>query len=202
MMNNNDLITKSIQDSIDIKKLVANECINDIERCGNILSDVYKNGKKVLFCGNGGSAADAQHIATELVIRYRSTVERRSLPAIALTTDSSMATAGGNDFGFENTFARMVEGLGNTGDVLVGISTSGNSVNVINAVKMAKSKGVHTIGLLGNNGGHLLELTDANVVVPSVVTARIQECHIMIGHIWCEMIEMALFPEFFSKDDK
>lgn len=197
-MKYSEFIKSSIEESIQTKQSVIEHCIGDINRCGNLLIETYKQGNKVLFCGNGGSAADAQHIATELVIRYRSSVPRKSLPAFAITTDSSMTTAGGNDFGYEHTFARIVEGLGNKGDVLVGISTSGNSQNVLNAFTMAKSKDMKTIALLGNNGGKMLTECDAYVVVPSTVTARIQESHILIGHIWCEMIEQGIFPEFFT----
>ncbi len=145
-----------------------------------------------MLCGNGGSAADSQHIAAELVVRLRSSVERRAIGAMALTVDSSILTAGGNDYGFENVFSRQVEAYGREGDVLIAISTSGNSENVIAAVEQANEDDIHTIGLLGGDGGELKDLVDDFVLVPSDVTARIQECHILIGHIWCEMIEEAV----------
>ncbi len=146
-----------------------------------------------MLCGNGGSAADCQHIATEFVIRLSHDIERPSMPAIALTTDSSNLTAGGNDIGFENVFARSVEGLGNKGDVLIAISTSGNSKNIIKAIEKAKSKGISTIGLLGGNGGAVKDLTDINVIIPSSNVQRIQEGHITAAHIICEIVERELY---------
>ncbi|MGC8731555.1 MAG: D-sedoheptulose 7-phosphate isomerase [Halothiobacillaceae bacterium] len=153
-----------------------------------LLTNLQVQGK-LLLCGNGGSAADAQHIAAELVGRFAHT--RRGLPAIALTTDSSALTSIGNDFGFDHVFARQVEALAREGDILIGISTSGNSRNVIEAVKVARKLGVTTIGLLGGSGGVLKELVDHVLIVPSHDTPRIQECHILIGHIWCAMIDEA-----------
>jgi D-sedoheptulose 7-phosphate isomerase len=188
-----------IQQSIDTKQKLIESCIPDIEKCGLKLAEVVKNGGKILFCGNGGSAADAQHIAAELVIRYRSSVNRSAIPAMALTVDPSIMTAGGNDIGFENIFAREVEAYGKDGDAFVGISTSGNSENVIRAIQQAKKQGVSTIGLLGAGGGKIAPECDLSVVVPSNITARIQESHIVIGHIWCEIIEEELFPELFKK---
>ena len=161
----------------------------EIESLGNLLLERLAAGGKVLLCGNGGSAADAQHIAAELVCRFETA--RRGLPAIALTTDTSALTAIGNDFGFERLFARQVEALGQTGDVLIAISTSGNSANVIAAVKTARDMGLTSIALLGGNGGSLSGLADHALVVPASLTARIQECHILVGHIWCAMIDAA-----------
>jgi len=161
----------------------------DIERLGTLLAERLRAGGKVLLCGNGGSAADAQHIAAELVCRFET--GRRGLPAIALTTDTSALTAIGNDFGFERLFARQVEALGQAGDVLVAISTSGNSANVVAAVKVAREMGLTSIGLLGGNGGSLARLVDHPLIAPSSLTARIQECHILIGHIWCAQIDAA-----------
>lgn len=161
----------------------------DIENLGNLLVGQLGAGNKVLLCGNGGSAADAQHIAAELVCRFETT--RRGLPAIALTTDTSALTAIGNDLGFDRLFSRQVEALGSEGDVLIAFSTSGNSGNVIAAILAAKGKGMVTIGLLGGDGGKLKNLVDHALVVPSTVTARIQECHILVGHIWCGMIDTA-----------
>lgn len=163
--------------------------VDKIEQIGNRLVDTLKAGGKVLLCGNGGSAADAQHIAAELVGRYKTA--RSGLPALALTTDTSALTAIANDFGYEQVFARQVEGLARPGDVLIGISTSGNSANVLKAVEKAKAMGVYTIGLLGGSGGALATATDQAMVVPSPDTPRIQECHILLGHIWCQMIDDA-----------
>ncbi len=191
-------ISTIIRESIATKEQLIADCLNEIEQCGELLANVCKNGGKMLFCGNGGSAADSQHLAAEMVIRLRGNINRAAIPAIALTVDPSIMTAGGNDIGFENIFARCVEAYGRPGDALIGISTSGNSENVLRAIHQAKKQGVLTIGLLGAGGGKILAECDASVVVPSKVTARVQESHILIGHIWCEMIEENLFPELFS----
>ncbi|MFM8280069.1 MAG: SIS domain-containing protein [Bacteroidota bacterium] len=188
-------IKRTIEESIATKQALLAKQSEEIERIGSLLAEKLKAGGKIMFCGNGGSAADSQHLAAELVIRLRSSVNRAAIPAIALTVDPSIMTAGGNDFGFEHVFARCVEAYGKPGDVLIGISTSGNSLNVKLAMDMAKSKGVLCIGLLGGKGGFLLGECDDAVLVPSDITARIQESHIMIGHIWCEMIEEILFPD-------
>jgi len=158
------------------------------EACQMVVSAIA-SGKKVLLCGNGGSAADAQHMAAEFTGRF--VKERRSLPAIALTTDTSALTAIGNDYGFERIFARQVEGLANVGDVVIGISTSGNSANIINALTAGKKAGCNTIGFSGRDGGEMNQLCDINIVVPSDVTARIQEMHILIGHIICSALDDA-----------
>lgn len=200
MKDFNELIHHSISQSIEVKEKLLRECAGDIEAIGKMLAESLSNKGKILFCGNGGSAADSQHLAAELVIRLRSSVNRPALAAIALTVDPSVMTAGGNDIGFDNVFARSVEALGRPGDVLIGISTSGNSENVLRAVNQAKSMGIKTVGLLGAGGGKILDVCDMSVTVPSKVTARIQESHILIGHIWCEMIEEILFPEFFAKN--
>ena len=147
-------------------------------------------GHKILLCGNGGSAADAQHIAAELVGRF--VHDRKALPAIALTTDSSALTAIGNDYGFDDIFSRQVAGLAAAGDVLIAISTSGNSANILAACAAAQEAGCHVIGLSGKGGGALHGVVDVSVVVPSDVTARIQECHILVGHLLCEGIERGL----------
>lgn len=160
-----------------------------IEAVGAAAVDTLRAGGKLLLCGNGGSAADAQHIAAELVGRYMRA--RAGLPAIALTTDSSALTAIANDFGYEQVFARQVQALARAGDLLVAISTSGNSPNVIQAVHQARAMGVRTVGLLGGQGGALRDMVDLAVVVPSDETPRIQECHILLGHIWCQMIDDA-----------
>lgn len=191
-----DTIARShLEQSIATKQRLLATAIADIVRAGERIAEVLASGGKVLLCGNGGSAADAQHIAAELVIRYRSQVERPALPAIALTTDPSVMTAGGNDIGFENVFARSVEALARSGDVLIAISTSGRSENVRRAATVARQRGVVVIGLLGGDGGTIASLCDDAVVVPSTVTAHIQECHITIAHIWCSIIEARLFPD-------
>lgn len=192
-------VGKRIERSIETKKKVIEQISDKISSVGQILAEGLKSGHKILLCGNGGSAADSQHIAAELVIRFRGSVKRKALPAIALTVDPSIMTAGGNDIGFENVFAREVEAYGKDGDILIGISTSGNSPNVFNAIKTANSLGLITIGLLGGDGGMIAPICRYTVIVPETETALIQECHIMIGHIWCEIIEEYLFPELFQK---
>jgi D-sedoheptulose 7-phosphate isomerase len=193
-----NLITSSIRDSIATKERLLAECAEAIGTAGNLLASTLKKGGKILLCGNGGSAADAQHIAAELVIRYRSGVNRPALPALALTVDPSMLTAGANDLGYDAVFARGVEALGREGDALIAITTSGNSPSVLRAAEAAKAQGMSVVGLLGCGGGKMLPFCDVAVIVPSSVTARIQESHILVGHIWCEIIEETLFPELFS----
>ena len=192
-----DRIADIIGESIHTKQRLAADCADDIRRCGELLCATAERRGIIMFCGNGGSAADSQHLAAELVIRLRGNINRAAIPALALSVDPSIMTAGGNDFGFDNVFARGVEAYGSSGSALVAISTSGTSRNVVRAVEQARSQGVVTVGLLGNGGGALADMCDASVIVPSTITARIQESHILIGHIWCEMIEERLFPEMF-----
>jgi D-sedoheptulose 7-phosphate isomerase len=191
-------IAKRIERSINVKRKIIETLTEKIILTGEVLARQLQEGKKVLLCGNGGSAADSQHIAAELVIRFRSQINRKALPAIALTVDPSIMTAGGNDFGFEYVFARQVEAYGNGGDVLIGISTSGKSPNVLRAVETANTLNMITIGLLGCDGGPIAEKCSYAVIIPEYETALIQESHIMIGHIWCEIIEELLFPELFK----
>ena len=192
-MNKEKFITESLKESSETKLKIEQGCKEDILKAVNILSEVYGNGNKLLLCGNGGSAADCQHIATELMIRLSHHIQRPALPAIALTTDTSNLTAGGNDIGFENIFARNVEGLGNKGDALIAISTSGNSGNIIKAVEMAHKKGMKIIGLLGGDGGKLKPIVDLPIVIPSSNVQRIQEGHITVAHIICELVEDNLY---------
>jgi D-sedoheptulose 7-phosphate isomerase len=152
-----------------------------------LVVETLKNGNKVLLCGNGGSAADAQHIAAELVGRYKS--NRRGFPAIALTTDSSILTSIGNDYGYDKIFDRQVEALANKGDLIIGISTSGNSQNIVNALKLGKELDCKTLGFSGSKGGVMNELCDINLIVPSNDTPRIQEMHILFGHIICQIVD-------------
>ena len=192
-MDKKKFIIDSLNESSDTKKAMEEKCLNDILKIADMLAESFKAGNKLLLCGNGGSAADCQHIATEFVIRLSHDIQRPALPAIALTTDSSNLTAGGNDIGFENVFARSVEGLGNKGDVLLAISTSGNSSNVIKAVHTAKQKGMKTVSFLGGSGGKLKTEVDLSVIIPSSNTQRIQEGHITAAHIICELVERELF---------
>lgn len=162
---------------------------NDINAACETVLSVLKDGKKVILAGNGGSAGDAQHIAAELTGRY--VKERISLPGIALTVDTSALTAIGNDYGYDRVFARQLEGLGQPGDVFIGISTSGNSESILQAFAIARQKGLKTLGLSGRDGGKMNGACDLNIIVPSEVTARIQEMHILIGHIICKAIDNA-----------
>jgi len=192
-LNVENFIKEQLVESSEIKLKIVQECSDDIKQSVNILVDAFKNGKKLLLCGNGGSAADCQHIAAEFMIRLSHDLDRPAIAAVALTTDTSNLTAGGNDIGYENVFARNVEGLGNSGDVLIAISTSGNSGNVVKAVEKAKEKNVKVIGFLGGTGGKLLSMVDQAIVVPSNSTQRIQEGHITIAHIICELTERILY---------
>jgi D-sedoheptulose 7-phosphate isomerase len=162
---------------------------DDLEKASQIAVNTLKRGNKVLLCGNGGSAADAQHIAAELTGRYKS--ERQGLPAISLTTDTSALTAIANDYGYRRVFDRQVEALANKGDLLIGISTSGNSDNIISAFNVARELGCQTLGMSGKSGGKMNTTCDLNLIVPSDDTPRIQEMHILIGHILCQAVDDA-----------
>ncbi|HEX5710164.1 MAG TPA: D-sedoheptulose 7-phosphate isomerase [Sulfuricurvum sp.] len=186
-------IIKQIADSAATKQaILENETLlNLLVDVARACVDVYKNGKKILIAGNGGSAADAQHFAAELVGRYG--FDRPSLPSIALTTDTSALTAIGNDYGYEYIFSRQLEGLGVEGDLFIGISTSGNSQNVINAFSAAKERGITTVALVGRDGGKMGEMADYAVIIPSNATPRIQESHLLVEHIICDIIEKEIF---------
>ncbi len=184
-------IKKSLLESADLKRKVAEELAESIEQAIEIICNSLKKNNKVLLMGNGGSAADAQHITAELIGRFK--LERDSIPAISLTTDTSILTAIGNDYGFDQVFARQIESLGREDDVVIAISTSGNSKNVIEALKVSKKNKVLSIGLLGSGGGAIKDLVDIPIVVPSSDTPRIQECHITMGHIICDEVEKRVF---------
>ncbi|HEY6192305.1 MAG TPA: SIS domain-containing protein [Bacteroidota bacterium] len=188
----NRYIRRQLEESAETKQNMFDACAAGIRDALNAILLSYRKGGKVLLCGNGGSAADSQHIATELVIRM-SKPDRPALAAIALTTDSSMLTAGGNDLGFENIFARQVEGLGKKGDVLIAISTSGASENVNRAIVNATKQGMTVIGFLGKGGGKAKKLVDIPIVIPSADTQRIQEGHITVAHILCGLLEHEMF---------
>ena len=181
------LLTDSLQEHLDTIQSLLRSTINDIEQSGQMICDALVAGKKVLLCGNGGSAADAQHIAAELVGCYEK--QRRSWPAIALTTDTSALTAVSNDLGYEQVFARQLAGLAQAGDILIAISTSGRSKNVLKAVERARELGCRTIALTGSSSDPLGSMCDFTVAVPSARTSRVQEAHITIGHLWCEMVD-------------
>ncbi len=181
--------------SIAVKQQVMEDHLGSIVQMADICVEALGAGGKLLVCGNGGSAADAQHLAAELLVRLRPEVNRDGIPAIALTMDSSTLTACGNDYGYEELFERMVMTLGRKGDVLLGITTSGKSANVNRALRTARARGLHTIGLLGGDGGSSLAECDAALVVPSRETGRIQESHITAGHALMEMIEEGLLAK-------
>lgn len=184
------LLQRSLQEHLEVIQALLQSNLGEIERAGALIRETLAQGRKILLCGNGGSAADAQHIAAELVGRYE--VQRRAWPAIALTTDTSALTALSNDYGFEDVFARQVEALASEGDLLLALSTSGASANVIKAAQTARLLGCNTIALTGGAGDPLASLCDLAVIVPSVRTSRIQEAHITIGHLWCELIDAEL----------
>jgi D-sedoheptulose 7-phosphate isomerase len=186
-------IIESLRESSETKLRIKDACLNDILASVNLIVKSFRSKNKLLLCGNGGSAADCQHIAAEFMVRLSYHIKRPALPAIALTTDTSNLTASGNDIGFENGFARSIEGLGNDGDILIVISTSGNSPNVIKAAEAAKQKGIKVIGLLGGSGGKLKSMVDISVLIPSSNVQRIQEGHITVGHIICELVEDELY---------
>jgi D-sedoheptulose 7-phosphate isomerase len=168
----------------------------ELSRAADLWANTLKSGKKILFVGNGGSAADSQHLAAELVARFK--MERPGLPALALTVDTSALTAISNDYDFESVYSRQVEALGQNGDLLVAISTSGNSKNILKAIRAAKLKGIHVIGMSGQSGGQMKELCNVALCVPSSDVARIQETHILIGHILCDETEGRLFGSYLK----
>ena len=184
-----EVFQRHLRESIRTKERLLERCGAEVEAAGRLMAGAIAAGKKLLFCGNGGSAADSQHFATELVVRLSSEFERPALAAIALTTDTSLLTACANDYSFHDVFARQVEGLAGEGDVLIGISTSGKSENVRRALERARARKAATVLLAGGDGGTCKPLADVAVIVPSAVTAHIQECHLAIGHILCELVE-------------
>ncbi len=192
-MDAKQIITQEIQASIDTKAKILDTLTQQIIEAGNIINECIDRGKKILCCGNGGSSSDAQHFAAELVGRYLG--ERKSLPALALADSSAAVTAIANDYGYDQVFARQVEGLGNEGDVLILITTSGNSSNLFPALEVARKKGLVVIALNGKNGGKLAQVLskeDIHLCIPSMQTAKVQESHIMLLHIWCAMIDTHL----------
>jgi D-sedoheptulose 7-phosphate isomerase len=188
-----DEIMQTFRESADLKVRFIRQNAEVLGQAVGMVVEAFKAGNKVLLFGNGGSAADAQHIAAEFVNRYQ--IERPPLPAIALTTDTSILTSISNDYGFIDSFSKQVKALGREGDVAIGISTSGTAANVIKAIKAAKEMGLKTISLTGGDGGDLAKLTDIALVVDSPITPRIQEVHITIGHVLCEMVDRMLFQK-------
>lgn len=194
-------IQDQIQKSITTKTILLNDpvILDLIDQCTKVITNAYRNGKKTLMAGNGGSAADAQHIAGELVSKFN--FDRPALSSIALTTNTSVITAIGNDYGYDHIFERQLQAQGCEGDVFIGISTSGSSQNILKALEMCKIKGIFSIALTGENGKRMKELSDVCIEVPSNETPRIQECHILIGHIICCIVEENLFPDFKPSKD-
>ncbi|HEY5328705.1 MAG TPA: D-sedoheptulose 7-phosphate isomerase [Acidobacteriaceae bacterium] len=194
-----DLVQRQLAQSIaTMSAVLADEAIHDaVVKAGQITAAAMKSGHKLLVCGNGGSAADAQHLVAEFVSRL--TVDRPALRAIALTTDTSILTAVGNDYSYDNVFERQVEALGIEGDVLLAISTSGNSKNCVKALKLAKKMGLHTVAYTGNNGGTMASLAGINVIIPSDTTMNIQESHLALEHIFCMVVERFYFGADFGE---
>ncbi len=193
-MDHIEYIDKYLNSSIAVKQKLSQskEVLNVVSNVSNLIIAAYNNGNKVLLAGNGGSAADAQHIAAEFVSRFF--FDRPGLPALALTTDTSMLTAIGNDYGYDKLFSRQLQAQSKVGDIFIGISTSGNSENIINAVHTAKELGITSVVLCGD-GGQLKDLADIAICVPSLITPYIQECHICIGHMICAIVEEIIFAE-------
>ena len=189
MSNSVEVVKSALAEGIRARQEVLDKHVATLVEIGKICGGAIESGNKILLCGNGGSAADAQHLAAELLIRLRPDVTRQTLPAIALAMDTSTLTACGNDLGFEVIFERMVEALGNRGDVLIGITTSGKSPNVLKALNKAKELGIVTVGFLGGSGGPALPICDYSFIAPTSITGRIQELHITAGHIVMELVE-------------
>ena len=184
----NRIIEQRLADHLEVlQKVMDSDLPEKLETCAKYVEKALAKGHKVLFCGNGGSAADSQHLAAEFVGRFQK--ERKGLPAIALTVDTSILTAVANDYGYDTVFARQVQALGEPGDVLVGISTSGNSKNVLLAIEEARAKGITCIGMTSEGGGKMAAVCDICLAVPAKVTARAQEMHILLGHILCELVD-------------
>jgi D-sedoheptulose 7-phosphate isomerase len=183
-------IQQQLTESAEVKRRLAAKNLDGIQKAAELLLKAVQSDAKILLCGNGGSAADAQHMAAELVARLR--YERRAVAALALTTNTSTLSALSNDYDFSQVFVRQIEAFGKKGDILIGISTSGTSENVVKAVKYAKSLGLTTIVLTGSSGGKLAKLADLTIAVPADNVQRVQEAHITIGHIWCDLIEQSL----------
>lgn len=188
-----DAIEAALRESIDVKQELLKTQLGVIEQMAEVLIGCVRRGGKILLCGNGGSAADAQHIAAELVGKLAR--DRRPLPAIALSTNTSILTAVGNDYGFEHVFARQVEALAASGDVLIALSTSGDSANVLEAVEVARTKGCRTLAFTGADGGRLKSAAEVCLTVPSTKTWHIQEAHITVGHVLCALVEKAVCGE-------
>jgi D-sedoheptulose 7-phosphate isomerase len=187
--------TNHLRESIKVKEAVIEKCLPDLLSVCEVTARCFANGNKLLICGNGGSAADAQHLAAEFISTLSTKFERKALPAIALTTDTSTITSRGNDYGFEEIYSRQVEAFGVPGDILLSISTSGGSKNCIRAMEVAKDLGMINVGLLGGTGGKMAEIADYSIIVPSSQTMHVQESHLALYHLYCHIVERMLNPE-------
>ena len=188
-----EIIRRVAKESRRIQEGFVQKNTSQLINCAEYISKAFKNDRKLMLCGNGGSAADAQHIAAEFVNRFL--LDRHPLPAMALTTDTSIITSVANDYRYEDVFSKQIQALGVEGDILLAISTSGNSNNILSAIKTAKEKGLYTVGLIGGDGGKMLTLVDLSLVVVSNETPRVQETHILAGHLICELVEYILFQK-------
>ncbi len=191
----NSYATAHLRESIRVKEAVIERCLPDLLKVADVTTKCFADGNKVLICGNGGSAADSQHLAAEFISTLSTKFPRKALPAIALTTDSSTMTARANDYGFDEVFSRQVEALGVPGDILISISTSGGSRNCIRAMEVAKEQGMINVALVGGTGGKMAEIADYAIVVPSDQTMHVQESHLALYHIYCYIVERQLNPE-------
>ena len=188
-----EIIRRVAKESRRIQEGFVQKNTSQLINCAEYISKAFKNDRKLMLCGNGGSAADAQHIAAEFVNRFL--LDRHPLPAMALTTDTSIITSVANDYRYEDVFSKQIQALGVEGDILLAISTSGNSKNILSAIMTAKEKGLYTVGLIGGDGGKILTLVDLPMVVESNETPRVQETHILVGHLICELVEYILFQK-------
>jgi len=188
-----EIIRRVAKDSQRIQEGFVQKNTSQLINCAEYISKAFQNDRKLMLCGNGGSAADAQHIAAEFVNRFL--LDRHPLPAMALTTDTSIITSVANDYSYEEVFSKQIQALGVEGDILLAISTSGNSNNILSAIRTAKGKGLYTVGLIGGDGGKMLTLVDLPLVVESNETPRVQETHILAGHLICELVEYILFQK-------
>jgi len=186
-----NIIGKALKEGVRVKEDFIKKNTSKLIHLAEYISESFRNGRKLMICGDGGSAADAQHLAAEFVNRFQ--LERPPLPALALTTDTSIITSVANDYGYEEVFSKQIRALGVKGDILLGLSTSGKSGNILSAIRTAKGRGLYTVGFIGGDGGEMLKLVDLALVVENNQTPRIQEAHIMAGHLICELVEYILF---------
>jgi D-sedoheptulose 7-phosphate isomerase len=194
----NRIVEKILADSLKVKEAFIRENTSNLVNLAETIADAFTSDHKLLLCGNGGSASDSQHIAAEFVNRY--ILERPPLPALALTTDTSIMTSVGNDYSFDDIFSKQVKALGMEGDVLLALSTSGNSKNLLSAVRDARNQGIYTAGFLGGDGGELAKRVDLALVAKSQITPRIQEAHILAGHILCHLVDYIVFEKHLSNE--